>query len=46
MNLIFFRLTEISIKKGQKTASMRVAHLSGLTEKENRLISYHLITKK
>ena len=39
MNLIFFRLIEVSTKKGRKTASMRVA----INRKNIRFISYHLI---
>ena len=51
MNLIFFRLIEVSTKKGRKTASMRVA-LRRLSNKyemiyhsiKHRLIKYSDVT--
>ena len=55
MNLLFFRLIEVSTKKGRKiAASMRVAHCcrsfpfffsvdTSINRKNIRFISYHLI---
>ena len=54
MNVIFFRLIEVSTKKGRKTASMRVAHCcnsfpfffsvdTSINRTNIRFISYHLI---